>query len=84
MRHFFAFSINSCEPQSIEPSGAPSPFERQNCTESTSFVNSLTSTPYLTAALKMRAPSRWTWKPRRRPSRAVRAKRSGETAMPPV
>ncbi len=47
-------------PQSNDPMGAPSPFDTQNITVSTSFVHSVTGTPAAAAALKMRAPSMWT------------------------
>ena len=46
-------------PQTSDPIGAPSPFETQNIMVSTSRVYSDTSTPAATAALKIRAPSRW-------------------------
>ncbi len=44
----------------MEPTGAPSAFERQNITESNLRVRSATLRPEATEALKMRAPSRWT------------------------
>ena len=46
------------KPTSIDPTGAPSPFDRQNITVSKPRVNAFTFTPSATAALKMRAPSR--------------------------
>ena len=52
-------AMSSSEPTSMEPTGAPRPFERQNMTVSKPRVRALTSTPRAMAALKMRAPSRW-------------------------
>ena len=49
----------SSVPHSSDPIGAPRPFETQNIIVSTSRVYSDTSTPAATAALKIRAPSRW-------------------------
>ena len=53
----------SREPATIDPTGAPSPFDRQNMTESTLRVISATFSPSAVAALKMRAPSRCTFRP---------------------
>ena len=47
-------------PSNIDPTGAPSPFDKQNITESTGRARSATVSPSAVAALKMRAPSRWT------------------------
>ena len=55
--------MNSAEPASIDPTGALSPFDRQNITESTGMVRSRTSALSPIAALKMRAPSRCTGNP---------------------
>ena len=43
-------------PRSIEPTGAPNPFDKQNITESTGRARSATDSPSAAAALKMRAP----------------------------
>ena len=53
----------SAGPQSTEPIGAPRPFERQNIIVVDSAAISDASTPEATAALKIRAPSRWTGTP---------------------
>ena len=55
-----AFSMNSREPASMDPTGAPSAFDRQNITESNLRVMSATERPSAVAALKIRAPSRCT------------------------
>ena len=49
--------ITSDDPASIDPTGAPRPFERQNITESTLAAISRTGVPRNSAALKTRAPS---------------------------
>ena len=56
-------SIRVFEPTIIEPTGAPSPLLKQNCTESNFWVMSATLSPRWTAALNTRAPSRWTFNP---------------------
>ena len=48
----------------MEPTGAPSAFDRQNITVSTFAAIWLTGVPVASAALKMRAPSMWTGTPR--------------------
>ena len=60
-----AFSTKSLEPHSSEPTGAQSPLEMQNMTESKGAASAFASTPSAAAALKMRAPSRWEARPRR-------------------
>ncbi|NTV81718.1 MAG: SDR family oxidoreductase, partial [Candidatus Aminicenantes bacterium] len=54
---------SSCAVYGVEPTGADSPLDRQNCRESTSSAKALTGTPEATLALKIRAPSRWTFRP---------------------
>ena len=58
LRNTRALAIRSAKPTSIDPTGAPRPFDRQNITVSNPRVSVFTSTPSATAALKMRAPSR--------------------------
>ena len=65
------------EPTSIEPTGAPSPFEKQNITESKPWVSSFTGTPKATAALKIRAPSKCTGMPRSSANSKMRRASSG-------
>ena len=65
------------------PTGHASPFDRQNVTVSAHDAMSAASTFKATAALKMRAPSRWTRKPCEcAASLAARRSASGQT-MPP-
>ena len=58
-----ALSINPRLPVTTDPTGAPSPLERQNVTESACAATSFAGTPIATHALKSRAPSRWTASP---------------------
>ena len=53
-----ASAMKSAGPTSIEPTGAPRPFDKQNMIESDFRVSCATVLPDATAALKMRAPSR--------------------------
>ena len=61
-------AINAREPTSAEPTGAPSPFEKQTETVSNGAAIARAvargSPPSATAALKRRAPSRWVDRPR--------------------
>ena len=64
-------------PQSSDPTGAPSPFERQNITVSHSATSAAGATPSAIAAFQIRAPSQCTGEParagdRRRPRRPRR------------
>jgi hypothetical protein len=52
-----ARSIASAVPTSMEPTGAPRPFDKQNITESAGAARSRTGRFRWQAALKMRAPS---------------------------
>ena len=54
-----ASATNSARPHSREPTGAPSPLETQNITESAPLQILAAGTPWATAALKTRAPSMW-------------------------
>ena len=63
---------------SSEPTGAASPFETQNMTESTWAAIWLAGTPREMAALKRRAPSRCTGMPWRRAMAAIWARLSGD------
>ena len=58
LRYIRARSMSLADPTSIDPTGAPSPFDRQNITVSKPLVKLRTSSPSAVAALKMRAPSR--------------------------
>src|SRR5262245_41324946 len=73
----------SGRPQITEPTGAPRPFERQNVTVSTSRVKSRASRRRATAALKRRAPSRWTGTPAPWATAATAAISSGVQQVPP-
>ncbi len=55
--------MKSALPQRTDPTGAHSPLERQNITESTSRTRSRTSQFRAAAALKTRAPSKCTRRP---------------------
>ena len=57
-----AARTNSWLPHSTEPTGAQSPLLRQKVTESTSRVSSVGSSFNATALLKIRAPSRCTFR----------------------
>ncbi len=67
-------ATNASSPATMEPIGAPSPLDRQNCTESACSATAAGDTPMAAAALNSRAPSRCTGTPRssakRRTSRA--------------
>ena len=69
-----ASRISSAGPHSIEPIGAPSPFERQNIIVSTCEVHAVTGSPVAAAAFHSRAPSRWIGTPA--PSVIARTSRS--------
>jgi hypothetical protein len=62
LRQRRARSTSSALPSSIEPTGAPRPFEKQIETLSKPRATSRAGTPRAIAALYRRAPSRW--KPR--------------------
>src|SRR5260370_12279448 len=55
--------MNAFVPAITDPTGAPSPFDKQNITESTFRVITATWSPSAVAALKIRAPSRCTFNP---------------------
>ena len=58
-----AEAMNSSEPTTAEPTGAPSPFEKQTEAESTWAATSAGERPAAIAAFQMRAPSRCTRMP---------------------
>ena len=64
LAHRLARPTSSAVPAMIDPTGAPSPFERQNWTVSTSRQMTSAPTPSATAALNRRAPSMCTFIPR--------------------
>src|SRR3989304_3354996 len=64
LRYLRARSMNSPLPQRREPTGAASPLHRLKATESTARARVEAETPSTTAALKIRAPARWTGNPR--------------------
>ncbi len=78
-----AFAMKSAEPQSMLPTGAPSPFDKQNCTVSTWDVNSVTGQSHAAAALNTRAPSMWTERPCLRAMSVAAFIWPGDTASPP-
>jgi hypothetical protein len=71
-------------PQTSDPIGAPSPFETQNISVSTSAAYSATSTPEAALALKIRAPSRWTATPASSATFRMARKSSTSITVPPA
>ena len=59
-----ARAMNGVLPTTTDPTGAASPFDRQNVTESAGAAISAGVTPSATVALKKRAPSMWSGTPR--------------------
>ncbi len=59
-----ARATNGPFPTTTEPTGADSPFDRQNVTLSAGAASSAGVTPRATTALKNRAPSTWSGTPR--------------------
>jgi hypothetical protein len=51
-------------PTTTDPTGQPSPFDRQKATESAGAASFAGLTPSATVALKKRAPSTWSGMPR--------------------
>ncbi len=78
-----ARSIVSAGPARIAPNGQPSPFEKQIVTVSASRPQTAGSMPAATAALKRRAPSRWTAAPRARAASTAARKSSSGQMRPP-
>ena len=76
--------ICSAVPQTSDPIGAPSPFETQNISVSTSAAYSATSTPEAALALKIRAPSRWTATPASSATLRMARKSSTSITVPPA
>ena len=66
LRHSRAVAMRSADATSTDPTGAPSPFDRQTDAVSASRPYVASSTPEATAAFQMRAPSRWIATPRSR------------------
>ena len=58
-----ASTMNSREPASAAPTGAPSPFVKSTQAESKPAAKSRAETPLATTALKSRAPSMWVASP---------------------
>ena len=83
LRLFRARSINSLLPQSTEPMGALKPLDKQKPTESAPRVSSTAGIPNATAALKIRAPSRWTFRPWRCANCTALSIYSGVRTAPP-
>src|SRR3989441_419079 len=71
------------EAPDAEPAAAPSPFDRQKVTESACGAKSLAGRRSATAALKMRAPSRWTGTPASCAPAATAPISSGVQHVPP-
>ncbi|GBE23591.1 hypothetical protein BMS3Bbin01_02976 [bacterium BMS3Bbin01] len=76
--------MRSSEPQSTDPTGAPSPLEKQNITVSASAAIVAASTPSASAALKILAPSRYTGMARRLAAAVVARIISSAMTVPPV
>src|SRR6266850_1359484 len=83
LRQRRARSMNSAEPQITEPTGADSPFDTQNVTESTGRAKSAAGRFRATAALNSRAPSRCTGTPASWATAATAAISSGVQQVPP-
>jgi hypothetical protein len=73
----------AASPHTREPTGAPSPFERQNATVSAQAAISAGSTPDAQAALNSRAPSRCTRRPRSRAAVLTRCSWANGHTLPP-
>ena len=58
-RRYLISSTADCSPQTIDPTGAPSPFEKQNWIVSADAAHRSAGKPVAATALKMRAPSMW-------------------------
>ncbi len=67
-----AFLIVSALPATIDPTGAPRPFEKHMLTVSAHATYSRNGTPVATTAFASRAPSRWTFNPRDSASALIR------------
>ena len=83
LRKRWARSMRAREPQISEPTGALRPLDTQKVTESTGRTNSRASRLSATAALKSRAPSRWTGTPAAWATAATAAISSGVQQVPP-
>ena len=76
--------MNSREPASAAPTGAPSPLVKSIHAESKGAAHSRAATPLATTAFSRRAPSRWVarrW--RRATSVTARTRDSGQIEPPP-
>ncbi len=76
--------MNACDPTTIDPTGADSPFDRQNITESNGSTTSATGTPSASAALNTRAPSRCTGRPISCAPAAISRDASSDSTVPPA
>ena len=65
--------MSSAEPATSEPTGAPSPFDRQHETVSNGAAHCAAGIPLASTAFQMRAPSRCRRRPRARAASADRA-----------
>src|ERR1035437_3195927 len=84
LRYMRERSINSALPTSSDPTGAPSPLERQNMTVSALAVSCATGMPRATEALKTRAPSRCTGRPAACTWSQTSSKMSSGVMVPPA
>ena len=77
-------STKAASPATTDPTGAPSPLERQSDTESAWAVHSGAATPEATTAFASRAPSRCTGTPRSLATREMEEISSMGTTTPPA
>jgi len=75
--------MSEAEPHTIDPTGAPSPFEKQNATLSKGSDQSAAETPLATTAFHSRAPSRCVTRPSSRAAAVASFIRSNGKTRPP-
>ncbi len=80
LRSNLARSMSSAEPASSDPTGAPSPLDRQHDTVVAAADSSDAGTPRATSAWNRRAPSRWTGSP----GAASRSRSAAPQGAPPA
>src|SRR5581483_5500857 len=79
-----ASRMSAAGPHTSEPIGAPRPLDTQNIIVSASRVHSVTSQPAATAALKIRAPSRWIGSPASPATLRIARRSSTDITVPPA
>ena len=76
--------MSTAPPTSTDPTGAPNPLEKQTETVSNGAARSAASRLLPTAALNIRAPSRWVASPYRRASAVASATKPSGNIRPPI